>query len=58
MKVVDGSLLEALVNVLLLVKPCARRNVWIMQHSLEVPSVCEAPRNAYRTNGIQPAACS
>ena len=56
MKVINGGLLEALVCVLLLVKPCARRNVWIMQHSLKVTSICEAPGNAYSTNGIQPAA--
>ena len=55
MEVVYGCLLEAPVCVLLLVEPCARQDVWVMQHSLEVPSVCEAPGNANSTNGIQPA---
>jgi hypothetical protein len=55
-EVIDGGLLKALICVLLLVKPCARCDVWIMQHPLEVTSIREAPGNAYSTNGIQPVA--
>lgn len=54
-KVVDGGLLYTLVCVLLLSEPRPRYNSRVMQHSLEVPPICEAPRNPYSPNGIQPA---
>ncbi len=55
MKVVDGGLLEAVVCVLLLCEPRAWRNGRVMQPPLKVPTVCEAPCNAYSPNSIQSA---
>lgn len=55
MEMVDGGLLNAFISVLLLGELSAGRNGRVMQLSFKVPSVCEAPGNAYSSNSIQPA---